>query len=138
MNNLEINISGNNLIISHSGHEYYSIRIDFLDEKSSDNTSEWIMQLMDKTWVSNDLLYRIAQFVDKKHPDNSIDWKATFFIVEKAAFLNSMSGILTEKKSTITEELIEQVQLGIKETNDENHKIIEQIMNKRLMEYDLL
>ena len=47
--------------------------------KMKDETSEWINQLMDKNWIDTGILYRLARTIMTEFPDNSIDWRKTFF-----------------------------------------------------------
>ena len=65
---------------------YYPIQIAELEEIRGDNESglsEWIMQLLDKTWISPELLYEMAVLIQITKPDNQINWRNTFAVVEK-------------------------------------------------------
>jgi hypothetical protein len=115
----------------------YRIRQQELPLKMNDDTSEWIMQLMDKTWIDVGTLYRLAQTIKQEFPDNDIDWRKTFFIVEKSNYLDTLGDILTEKHKSVTKNVYEMIDFGRKETNKETHQIIEEILDKRLTEFNL-
>jgi hypothetical protein len=101
------------------------------------DTSELIMQLMEKTWIDLGTLYRLAQTIKQEFPNNGIDWRKTFFMVEKANYLETLGEVMTEQHESLANSLYEKIKFGQKETNDETHKIIDTILDKRLKEFNL-
>lgn len=139
MRDLYITITDGSVMIMDSDHDniLYRIRREELPLKMEDGTSEWIMQLMDKTWMDVGNLYRLAQYIKSEFPKNSIDWRKTFFIVEKGKYLDTLGEALIPKMESITSNVFEMIELGRKEFNAETHKIIDEIVTKRLNEFGL-
>lgn len=84
----------NSLVIVYRLHgfkEEYSIpkvRLDELEKTNSNlyedsHHSFWIVHLLEKKWVSKDMLYELAGFINKLHPASNIDWFEIFKVVEK-------------------------------------------------------
>ncbi|PUZ28103.1 hypothetical protein DCC81_01060 [Chitinophaga parva] len=44
--------------------------------------SAWVLELRNKSWATLTFLYELATAIQTKAPDNQIDWKHTFYIVE--------------------------------------------------------
>lgn len=44
--------------------------------------SAWVYELKNKSWATVALLYDLAAAIQKKVPDNQIDWRHTFYLVE--------------------------------------------------------
>jgi hypothetical protein len=85
MKDLQIKIEAGTLFIidSDDGNIIYDIPKQELPKtRTEDNLSEWIMQLMYKTWINTEILYQLAVVIKREFPDNPIDWRKTFFIVE--------------------------------------------------------
>ena len=53
-------------------------------------------------------------------------------------FLSSLGDILIDKKDSKTADFFEHVKFGMKESNDETNQIIDELVNKKLIEYDLV
>lgn len=68
----------------------YQIRTAELDDLSYDDAhiSEWIRHLLPKTWMTHDGLYQLSREIRKHHPQNQIDWRATFSFIERARYLH--------------------------------------------------
>ena len=124
---------------------YYSIRTAELDEVRGNiesGLSEWIMQLLDKTWISPALLYELAVLTQKTKPDNRISWRNTFAVVEKKNHLEKAGEILNmadepEVKGSAFGEVLKMIKLGQEEQNDETNSRIAEIVKRKLAEYGL-
>ncbi len=46
------------------------------------NISDWVHQVMGKTWADLDSLYRIGAILSKHSKDSEVDWVETFQMVE--------------------------------------------------------
>ncbi|MEY3498673.1 MAG: hypothetical protein RL308_342 [Bacteroidota bacterium] len=46
------------------------------------NISDWVHQVMGKTWADIDSLYRIGAILSKYSKDSKVDWLKTFQMVE--------------------------------------------------------
>lgn len=124
---------------------YYRIRIAELSEirGSNDGLSEWIMQLLDKTWINSDLLYGLAVLIQKLQPANQINWRNTFTVVEKKFYLDKAHEALKMADEPNTaqssfEEVLSIVKLGQAEANPETDSRVKEIVEKSLLNFGLL
>jgi len=46
--------------------------------------SDWINQLIGKTWVNTPTLYELAKLIQQEFPNNNIDWDVTYKMIEKS------------------------------------------------------
>ena len=123
----------------------YIIRKAELDEirgSIATGLSEWVMQLLDKTWVTPLLLYELAALIQKVKPNNEINWQNTFSVVEKKNYLEKAGEVLDmadtpEKEGSAFQQVLKMIKLGQEEQNDETNKRIADIVNKKLAEYSL-
>lgn len=115
----------------------YRIRKAELPRTRDGSYSEWIMHLLLKTWVSVGILYKLAQLIQREFPDNKINWKETFFAVEKSKYLDSLGDVLIEKTGSLTKDTFTEIHFGQKETNEETHKLVDEIVDTRLREFGL-
>ncbi|HET6559684.1 MAG TPA: hypothetical protein VFG54_20330 [Prolixibacteraceae bacterium] len=53
-----------------------------LDDRRNHIYSDWILHLMDKTWIEKQDLYELAVIIRDECPRSEIDWFKTFFAVE--------------------------------------------------------
>jgi len=139
MRDLYLTIENGDVIIRDLDEDeiLYRIRKEELPLTRSGSDSEWIMQLLPKTWINIEILYKVAQHIQREFPDNKINWRDTFFVVEKSKYLDSLGDILTEKSDSVAKDVKTKIDFGQKETNEETHKIIEEIVNRRLKEFGL-
>lgn len=99
-----------------------------------------IVHLLDKNWINTEILYEIASYVHLKRPNSNINWKDTFFVVEKENYLNS--GIQDIKNpealpKTFFKKYMSIIEFRRDESNDETDKIIEEIVVLQLKENNL-
>jgi len=104
--------------------------------------SEWISHLMTKTWIEESALYELARIIQNEFPENNINWEETFFPVEKRLYLNHVKmtkKITDEKKNSEVnfDSLMESIEIGLEEQNDEVNSEISKIVNKNLSNYGL-
>lgn len=97
----------------------YPIRKQELPLTRDGDKSEWIMHLLLKTWISTEILYKLAQVIQREFPGNKINWKETFFVVEKAKYLDTLGDVFAEKSESITKNLMTKIDFGQKETSEE-------------------
>lgn len=124
---------------------YYHIRTAELEDIRGDSEqglSEWTMQLLDKTWITPTMLYDLACLTQKIRPDNRINWRNTFAVVEKKNYLEKAGEILKmadepKDKGSAFGELLKMIKLGQEEHNGETNLRIAEIVNKKLLEYGL-
>jgi hypothetical protein len=122
---------------SNDDRVFYRIRKAELLRTREDSYSDWIMQLLSKTWASTGLLYQLAKLIQHQYPDNKINWKKTFFVVEKSKYLDSLGDVLTEKTGSVAKDTFAEIDFGRKENNDETNKLIDEIVDVRLKEFGL-
>jgi hypothetical protein len=115
----------------------YRIRREELMLKMTHDLSEWIMQLEEKTWMDSDALYRLAQFIKLEFPDNTIDWYNTFFVVEKGRFLEELFAVMYPEKQSLVDRAFGQITFNREESTEENHKIVHEILIKKLVDFQL-
>lgn len=138
MREVHLTIENGVVLFHDSNHDIlYRINRKELTQTRDSHYSEWIMQLLDKTWINSQILYELARHIQQQFPDNKIDWRKTFFVVEKSKYLDTLGDVMTEKNDSITKSLMTKIAFGQKETNEETHKIIDEIVNRRLNEYGL-
>lgn len=125
------------IIDKNQGDTIYTIRKSELARTIDEGLSEWIMQLLEKTWITTELLYQLALLIKKEFPKNSIDWYKTSFVVEKSNYLNSLGDVMISRKESLTASAFEEIKFGRKESNEETHTIIREIVYKRLEELGL-
>ena len=115
----------------------YEIRKQDLNDIIDKDLSAWIIQLMNKTWIDIDVLYQLAAIIVKEHPGNSINWKSTFFVVEKKNYLDIKAESLLPKEESIGANVINKLKFNRDESTPENHLIINGIVNEKLKAYNL-
>lgn len=101
-------------------------------------TSEWVDQLHDKTWIEKDTLYELACLIEIHFPDNEIDWRATFFPVEKESYLAHVINVkeMTADDSQETD-VFDTIKIGQEEQSEEVNNTISKIVEQKLNEYKL-
>lgn len=62
---------------------YQIPRTDLGKTLNGSNFSLWINQLLSKNWAGKATLYELAKIIQKEVPENKIDWKETFHIIEE-------------------------------------------------------
>lgn len=123
----------------------YSIRkeeLPLIIQKNDCKISLWINQLLSKTWIEENALYELAVLIQKEYPDNSIDWRNTFFPYEKGLYLKHVMTIkrmISENKtpSETFNDLFERVKVGTEEQNELVNSEISQIVDNKLIRYGL-
>lgn len=90
MSNLEIQTSTNTVHFTVPELDYhaYEIPIKTLGATCHKSISQWVSHLLAKPRVQKETLYALATAIQKFNPNNSIDWKETFYEVE-AKYLHS-------------------------------------------------
>ncbi len=126
------------LLIDSDGSDIYNIRKIELPETREKVYSEWIMQLLSKSWVTIDLLYDLAVLIEREFPDHSIDWYLTFFAVEKKNYLDYAGDIFLPDDESSVQNVISKIKFNRAETNEETHRIIDEIVKGKLEEYHLV
>lgn len=123
---------------------YFIPKSSLLDSKNSagKQVSDWIVQLLDKTWIEQNALYEVAQIIVREHPKNEIDWKSTFFIVEKKYYLDHVIQLKKQlnpsKDKSIFSSVLEAIDAGREETNEFTTNEISKIVSTRLQEYGII
>jgi len=115
----------------------YNINNKELGDTRDGVLSDWILQLLTKTWININMLYELATIISNKFPTNSIDWHSTFYIVEKKFYLEQTGEILLPNSESGFQTLFNIIEYGRNENNDETNLAIEEIVNKRLANYNL-
>ena len=100
------------IVDSNSNKTIYPIRKSILDRTRNGNLSEWIIQLSGKKWVYTDLLYQLARVIIKEYPENSIDWEATFFRVEKSRIMQEAIDLDDSKEGSLFDRMMKKIDLG--------------------------
>lgn len=82
-------LSKDNLEIFHSENDgefnnYPIVRNQLkLIRNDEDKCSEWIMQLLDKSWATEEMMLELAELIKKEAPINEINWQNTLKTVER-------------------------------------------------------
>lgn len=83
-----------------SNQHEYDIKLEDLEriiKYKSFNYSQQIDHLINKTWLEKETLYRLAQITVEYFPQNEIDWKETFKIVERHFYHNAIDKLEEDK-----------------------------------------
>lgn len=129
MRNLHLTIENEVVRIKDTDGILYTIRKSELPLTRDEDNSEWVMQLLDKTWINTEILYQLAKLIQNEFPNNAIDWRATFFVVEKSEHIEAL---FKEGDS-----FLDKIKLGQKENNEETNKLIDEKVNENLKKYGL-
>jgi len=121
------------IVDMNNGNTVYDIRRSELPMMRDSYYSEWIMQLMTKTWIDTKTLYDLAVLISTFFPENKIDWYKTFYIVEKKDYLHFAEEQLLPETAFSAEDLLNSIEFGQNQTSD----IIDKIVKQRLEEYNL-
>lgn len=108
-------------------HTLYWIRKEELARKRDGNLSEWIMHLMAKRWIDKDMLYQLASEIKRQCPNNSIDWEATFFEVEKHYYMEKAFQSLDEADNPV-EKFYKRVHYGRQLSNETTDQRIQELV----------
>jgi hypothetical protein len=46
--------------------------------------SEWINQLIGRTWIDATILYKLAKLIKQEFPNNNIDWDITYKMIDNS------------------------------------------------------
>ena len=78
-----------------------------LDDRRNEIYSDWILHLMNKTWIEKQDLYELAVIIRDEFPKSEIDWFKTFFAVEMQYSLPTQGTPLscTEMVRNVTKKL---------------------------------
>jgi hypothetical protein len=129
MRNLHLTVENEVVRIKDTDGILYTIRKSELPLTRGENNSEWIMQLLEKTWINTQILYQLAKLTQKEFPDNDIDWRATFFVVEKSEHIEAL---VKEGDS-----FRDRIKLGQRENNAETNRLIYEKVDENLKAYGL-
>jgi hypothetical protein len=103
------------------------------------NFSEVIMQLSEKSWANINLLYEVAAYIQQYHPNNEIDWFATFKFAEHLDNLNQSFDLkqkFEKKKQSTTDETFDYIKFASEIEKDERNQS-EEIVKQKLGQYKL-
>lgn len=129
------------IVDSETGREEYDIPMTFLEETRGEGESECIAELRGRIWVSTEILYKLAAYIHSNCPNHNIDWHKTFFVVEKASFLEETGPLLkpdSDGNKGYNSSLSRRVELGMEQNNEETNQMIDEIVASRLKEYGLI
>lgn len=105
--------------------------------------SSWIMHILGKTWCEHYALYEIAQIIVNEFPENRIDWKSTFLIVEKTFHDKEVKRKKDMENPDIANEsvvasVLNSIQIGIEESNETTNQEISKIVDELLKRYRII
>lgn len=82
-------LSKDNLVIFHSENDgefsnYPIVRNQLkLIRNDEDKSSEWIMQILDKSWSTEEMMIELAELIKKEAPISEINWQNTLKAIER-------------------------------------------------------
>lgn len=104
--------------------------------------SNWIAQLLDKVWITKDMLYKVAKKIQTEFPNNEIDWHSQFYVVEKKYHIDNVyesKKETTEKdEQSLFESFSQKVKIGQEENNKETNDAVKKIVKQNLSKYGIL
>lgn len=60
---------------------YQIPKVNLAETLNNGNSSLWINQLLSKSWIEEQALYEFSEIIQKEFPNNNIDWKSTYSII---------------------------------------------------------
>ena len=127
-----------NIVDPNTNKTMYRIRKSLLGDTRDGNISEWITQLSGKMWVATTLLYQLALVIIEEFPDKSIDWKTTFFGVEKGVAINEAVDLDDSVKNSGVAQVMMMIKLGQQFMGDGTDDKIRKLVSSRLREYGIM
>lgn len=89
--------------------------------------------------MSNENFYELARIIQNEFPDNNINWRNTFFPIEKKDYLEKLLQLKRAAEGKDGEvDFMDYVELGREENNKEINDEINKIINQKLMENGLI
>jgi hypothetical protein len=76
-----------------------------LDDRRNEIYSDWVLHLMNKTWIEKQDLYELAAIIRDECPQADIDWFKTFFVVEMHYFPQGTPYSCTDMVRIVTKKL---------------------------------
>lgn len=70
-------------------------------EYGDNKISLWIYELSDKSWVQKYNLYELARIIQSIYPNNTIDWRHSFVIIERRFQIRRLFEKCGYKNSTV-------------------------------------
>jgi len=115
---------------------------DALNEVDGKIISDWINQLLGKTWIEHSILYEVAQIIVREFPKNKIDWQSTFFIVERHFHDEEVKRKMAIEnpdfeKDAITS-LFNSIQIGRQKSNETTNNEILKEVDDLLKKYEII
>jgi len=97
--------------------------------------SDWMNQLNRKSWINNKVLNQLAVIIHTEFPDNKINWKSQFFMVEKKEYLEFVYEVKnTNVVKKPNDEIMDRINIGIDENNEEINSMVTTIVSNKLKE----
>jgi hypothetical protein len=122
-------------IIDHNGRTLFQLPCAQLPLIVDNNLSKWIIHLLEKRWVDEHILYRLAMIINEMYPGSSIDWSQTFATVEMCFRQKSLMN------SFASTNIVERFYQLFEATRDSSHEInapITEGLNTRLRQLNLI
>lgn len=142
---MEVTLEGSVVEFYQHSESIYSIRREELADVLPDkkDISDWIHQLLDKSWIEKEALYDLAKIIQSEFPQNNISWENTFFMVEKKFYLAHATSVdkefdETAKNESLVASLFRAIKVGREEQNESVNKTVHEIARGNLKLYGLL
>lgn len=103
---------------SNSDKIVFNIPILIIDQTIEEDISKWVINVSSKRWATRDILFDLAKIICEECPDNSIDWVATFFWIEKKRFMNNEVYQDNSVKNSGFDQMIKMIDLGMQLSED--------------------
>jgi hypothetical protein len=117
-----------------------------------DGMSDWINQLLEKKWSDKDSLYQVGAILSKYTKNSKIDWKSTFFVVERTFFIREIQEqeqvqpVKTKRAGDIEihqsqdffSNLMRAMEIGRETHTKENTKLIKKRVEQNLTKFGIV
>ncbi len=118
-----------------SGIDLYSIDRASICEFREPVISEHISQLMEQSWLTPDVLYNLAVYIEEDCPNNVFDWLTLFIQVERKDFLTKVTTLYqTEHQPGVS--LFQAVELG-RDLSEQEEETIREYTIRKIEDYGL-
>jgi len=133
------------LILVGDDYEYFIPKARYSEE--IDGSSAWIDHLLEKKWADKESLYKIASIISKHTKKSNIDWRKTFYSVERIYFIHEVLDKETAKlakdgqedcSGSPTDRTFRMIEVGRETHTEENTILMKKRVDKNLTKFGVV
>lgn len=118
-------------------------------DREIDGVSDWIHQLLEKKWADKDSLYKVGALLSRHTKDSKIDWKSSFYMVERMFFIREIQdqeelksdgpeiigSVEIHSSNSIHESIMRTIEIGRETHTEENKRLMNQCVKTSMKKY---